>query len=124
MDVSGVEQQLCNDPDLTIRSVTSTLIPDVLVAVRRANESRLVIVDAKMRTNQLDPNDAAAAASKYHWGLRARRFGQPIGINEVILATSGTTTPVFDPTAARINVHRVVPHLVAAQPALPIGSYL
>lgn len=124
LDIGRKDEPLCGDPAFTIRSVTSTLIPDALVAVRRAHQQRIVAIDAKFRSDRLDPDDAATGASKYHWGLRPARNGQPIGLAEVVLATSGRAVQPYDPGASRITVQRAIPHLTAALPGLDLAAHL
>jgi hypothetical protein len=117
LNIESSGEPLCDDPAFTVRSVTSTLIPDALVAIRRAHEERIVVIDAKFRSDRLDRDDAATGASKYHWGLRAAQNGHPVKLSEVVLVTSGKAIQPYDPTASRISVQRAVPHLTA--PLLP-----
>jgi len=110
LDIGRTPESLCDDTGFTVRSVTSTLIPDSLVAIRRADASRVIAVDAKFRTDRLDPDDAAATGSKYHWGLRPVRNGTPVDLVKVLLVTSGTPIQPYDLAASRIEVHHALPH--------------
>ncbi len=123
LDIGSQDEPLCDDPAFTVRSVTSTLIPDALVAIRRSDEERIVVIDAKFRSDRLDRDDAATAASKYHWGLRPARNGRPVRVSEVVLVTSGTPLQPYDPAISRISVQRAIPHL-AASPGIDLAKHL
>lgn len=120
LDIGARPQTLCDDPNFTIRSLTSVLIPDVLVASRSSEGYRVSVVDAKFRTGAMEAEDAATSASKYHWGLRPELSGNPLGISHVLLATTGEPCKLFDPVMSRITVSTLLPS--AGAPAGVIGA--
>jgi hypothetical protein len=55
-----------------IRSISSDLVPDAVIAVTTSLGTRLILVDAKERlvSTPMDAMEVAEAASKYIWGIR------------------------------------------------------
>ncbi len=91
-------------------SVTATLVPDALVALTdERNRVSLLVIDAKERSGAFGPDDAAAAAAKYLWGLRAPDFGFGPDPVEAMLVTSRLLSPPFRPDEARMKFAHAVP---------------
>jgi hypothetical protein len=76
--------------DIGLRSVTSVLVPDLLVAWRASTGSEwaTIIFDAKHRVagQPMDAGAVAEAGSKYLWGLR--RNARHLGVNRVVIVST------------------------------------
>ena len=113
----------CDDPGLAVISVSSSLIPDALVAVRRHGDLTLIVFDAKHTgERQMTPGEVTRAVSKYLWGIRAAADpSAPGALRRVVLVSSGSPGYVFDAGRARIHGLSAVPVAAPLQshPELP-----
>lgn len=95
-----------------VRSLTSTLIPDVAVFRVWDQEQRMVVVDAKRRSAEsMRPEEVAEAASKYLWGLRVTRSEasqNAPAADRVLIATTARTPHMYSDDS-RIEATTVVP---------------
>lgn len=105
------------------RSLTSDLIPDVVVAVTDPGQSRptLSVIDAKKRGvgTAMAPADVAEAASKYLWGIRwaaASGHEAPQAISHALIVSSAAV-PKMHSQAGLIDA-------VELRPGLPSGAAL
>jgi hypothetical protein len=96
--------------DVGLRSVTSVLIPDLLVAWRASPTSEWMTTafDAKHRIagQPMDAGAAAEAGSKYLWGLR--RGADDRGVNRVVIVSTERTGAMFS-DESRIAGVRMLP---------------
>ncbi|AXH95509.1 hypothetical protein DV701_04615 [Ornithinimicrobium avium] len=96
----------------SIRSLTSTLVPDVGVFLMTDHEQRMVVVDAKRRSAlTMRADDVAEASSKYVWGLRVSppSDGAPrLAVDRVVLASTAQTPEMYS-DHSRIEGSTVVP---------------
>lgn len=96
--------------NLGLQSVTSVLIPDLLVAWRASTESEweTIIFDAKDRVagQPMDAGAVAEAGSKYLWGLR-RHAGQR-GVNRVVVVSTEDAGSMFS-VGSLIDSVRMLP---------------
>ena len=93
-----------------IHSVTSDLIPDVLVCVQRSGHDPVVVaVDAKKRSSlsAMQPEEVAEAGSKYLWGLRDSEDHE--AINLVLIASSAHPQQMHKIDSSRIRPLEVRP---------------
>ena len=111
--IGGSGRAFCGNPDFEVGSVTAGLIPDNVVAVDGPGGRTLVLIDAKHRGNEvMDASDAAEAASKYLWGLRAvGPLAMPAPRMEVVLVSSGPPATLFSPEEARTTTVQAVPEV-------------
>ncbi|HST49308.1 hypothetical protein [Jatrophihabitans sp.] len=95
-----------------VRSVSSDLRPDLLLACEVAGTVRMSVVDAKRRSSEvMNASAAAEAGSKYLWGLRTVSgdgTSAVVSLKGVVLATTATPPKLHD-AAARIVGARLVP---------------
>jgi hypothetical protein len=102
LQVSGNPIELGDDPTLSIRSVTSQLVPDILVVVATPQSATLIAFDAKRTSSlRLLPDEATTTASKYHWGLRATHANADVYLDKVVLVTCASPPTFFDNAKAR-----------------------
>jgi hypothetical protein len=73
-----------------IKSITSDLVPDVLLAITSDYEIQLLIVDAKKRSQltSMDPREVAETASKYLWGIRSLEQSEIFPVRSTIIAST------------------------------------
>lgn len=90
-----------------VRSVTTDLIPDVLLIVGNPAGFSAYAVDAKFTSkSELASSTASETGSKYHWGTRVDD-GTPF-LEQVVIASNRAASPMFD-EGARISSVRLVP---------------
>ncbi len=79
-------------PILPIKSVSSDLKPDILLAISSKGTIRLIIVDAKKRSlrTAMDRGEVAATGSKYIWGIRVIGTdpGNPIPVRSALIVST------------------------------------
>lgn len=96
--------------DVGLKSVTSVLIPDLLVAWRATTESEwtTTIFDAKHRVTgkPMDAGAVAEAGSKYLWGLR--RTPDKRGVNRVVIVSPEDAGSMFSDDSL-IDAVRMLP---------------
>jgi hypothetical protein len=95
-----------------IRSVSSNLIPDILVAVWHPDGAQVLIcVDAKQRTllTGMDPSEVAAAGSKYLWGIRDAADPSAFPVTSTLVASSAGVPVMHDPALSRITAVWITP---------------
>ncbi len=88
-------------------SVSSVLIPDVLISYMPADKEPIVmVIDAKKRSgSKYERSSVAEAASKYLWGARALD-GHDVpgsGLSSVVLVSPIPAEEMLDPTSSRIQ---------------------
>ena len=98
----GHHKHYARTTDSTIRSVSSKLIPDGLVAIKTATQRTVYVIDAKHRSARvMDPGDITGSASKYEAGLRVR---DPAGVEKriehALMVTSAQPGSLFEPDEA------------------------
>lgn len=80
-----------------LRSVTSVLLPDILVASRTPPDSAwtVIVFDAKHRAagHSMDPGRVAEAGSKYLWGVR--RDPDVRGVDRVVIVSTEGAGEMF-----------------------------
>lgn len=97
-----------------IRSVSSDLRPDALVAVWLPGGGQTVICfDAKRRTagTKMDPAEVASAASKYLWGIRTAADPGEFPVSSTVVVSSAPVAEMHDAAASRISAHFLLPSI-------------
>lgn len=105
------DPRLCGHPN-GVRSVSSNLRPDVLVAVWKPDGGQVFIcVDAKQRTaeTQMEASQVAATGSKYLWGIRDAVDVEALPVATTLVASSAPVTPMHDPARSRIAPSWITP---------------
>lgn len=95
-----------------IRSVSSDLIPDVLVGVQGRRGQRLIVIETKQRTTDtaLDAGAIAEAASKYVWGIRDAADDDALPVSHVVVVSSARIDKAMHSApAARISSSWLLP---------------
>jgi hypothetical protein len=91
-------------PSGTVESISSTLIPDVVVAVQDGSERPTVfVIDAKKRGvgTAMTAGDVAEAASKYLWGIVWEGSNSVRAVQRVLVAASALeNATMYSPSAA------------------------
>jgi hypothetical protein len=94
---------------INLCSVSSTLIPDLLIAVERPDSGwKIFVYDAKKRTNAMDARDIAEAASKYAWGLRWQGQDLLVAVSRVTILATVSAGSMFHERSL-IEARRVLP---------------
>lgn len=87
--------------EFDLRSVSSTLRPDVVVVREMPGEdARVRIYDAKKRRTEMDASSVSEAAGKYLWGIRKGPANIAALDRAVVVATDGGA-PMFDKELSR-----------------------
>jgi len=103
--------------EVGLRSATSVLIPDLVVAWRASTTSewKTIVFDAKHRFagQPMDAGAVAQAGSKYLWGLR-RRVGES-GVHRVVIVSTEDAGAMFS-RESLIDAVRMLPERVNPNP--------
>ena len=92
-----------NSPAAHVVSVSSDLVPDAAILVRRHDRVDFFVVDAKRRvvSTKMEPVEVAEAASKYLWGIRSASEVESFAVTSALIVSSMQPGPMHD-TAAKI----------------------
>jgi hypothetical protein len=94
-----------------LRSVSSTLRPDVVVVRERPGEDpRIRIYDAKKRRTEMDASMVSEAAGKYLWGIRQGPVEMAALDRAVVVATDGGA-PMFNTALSRTETIALRPDM-------------
>jgi hypothetical protein len=91
-------------PSGSVESISSTLIPDVLVAIQAESQPpSIAVIDAKKRGvgTAMTAGDVAEAASKYLWGIVWEGSDSVRAVQQVLIAASALdNATMYSPSAA------------------------
>jgi hypothetical protein len=96
----------------SVQSISSTLIPDVLLAIQSgANAPKIFAIDAKKRGagTAMRAGDVAEAASKYLWGIVWAGSDSLRAIEGALIAASALENATMYSTSAAIEAHVLLP---------------